>query len=136
MPRRIELPPALAEQLHQEARAAGLRECCGLIEGARDSESFRVSALHSARNLAGPADRFEIDPRDHIDAIRRARANGRGIIGCYHSHPGGKAEPSVTDLAGAGEEDFLWLIEAGGELGAFVYLRGTFTAADWVMSSG
>jgi proteasome lid subunit RPN8/RPN11 len=135
MPRTVELPSGLAGQLRREARAANPRECCGLIEGVRDGGRFCVSALHPARNLAGAVERFEIDPADHIAAGKRARANGRVIIGCYHSHPGGKPMPSATDLAGAGEEDFLWLIEAEGELGAFVYLRGTFTAADWVMSS-
>jgi proteasome lid subunit RPN8/RPN11 len=135
MPRRIELPAALAEQLGQEARAASPRECCGLIEGTRAGGTFRVSALHPARNLAVLADRFEIDPRDHIAAGKRARANGRGIIGCYHSHPGGVPEPSPADQAGAGEEDFLWLIAANEEVGAFVYLRGVFTGADWVTSS-
>jgi proteasome lid subunit RPN8/RPN11 len=135
MPRTIELPSALARQLRQEAHVAHPRECCGLIEGVRDGGSFHVSALHPARNLADAAERFEIDPADHIAASKRARANGRGIIGCYHSHPGGKPMPSATDLAGADEENFLWLIEARGELGAFVYLRGAFTGADWVTSS-
>jgi desampylase len=131
----IDLPAALAGQIRREAAAAGARECCGLIEGVRDGETFRVTALHPARNLAIEADRFDIDPRDHLAASKAARANGRGIIGCYHSHPAGRAEPSAHDLAGAAEENFLWLIAAGEELAGFVYLRGEFTGADWVTSS-
>ena len=131
----IDLPAALAGQIRREAAAAGHRECCGLIEGVRDGKVFRITALHPARNLASEADRFEIDPHDHLAASKAARANGRGIIGCYHSHPAGLAEPSARDLAGAAEDNFLWLIAAGEELAGFVYLRGLFTGADWVTSS-
>jgi desampylase len=131
----IDLPTALAGQIRREAAAAGARECCGLIEGVRDDGIFRITALHPARNLAAAADRFEIDPRDHLAAGKAARANGRGIIGCYHSHPAGLAEPSARDLAGAAEDNFLWLIVARGEIAAFVYVRGVFTGADWVTSS-
>jgi proteasome lid subunit RPN8/RPN11 len=134
--RSIELPATLAGQIRQEAAAAAPRECCGLIEGRRDGEGFRVMALHPARNLAADADRFDIDPRDHLAASKAARANGIIIIGCYHSHPAGRAEPSVRDLAGAGEDNFLWLIEAGGALAAFVYLCGGFVGADCRISSG
>ena len=131
----IDLPAALAGQIRRETAAAGARECCGLIEGVRDGETFRVTALHPARNLAARADRFEIDPHDHLAASKAARANGCAIIGCYHSHPAGHAQPSARDLAGAAEDNFLWLIAAGKELAGFVYLRGVFTGADWVTSS-
>lgn len=131
----IDLPAALAGQIRREAAAAGHRECCGLIEGVRDGGKFRIAALHPARNLAVEADRFDIDPCDHLAASKTARTNGRAIIGCYHSHPAGRPQPSAHDLAGAGEDNFLWLIATPGELAAFVYLRGEFTGADWVTSS-
>ena len=95
---------------------------------------MRITALHPARNLSDDRRRFQVDPSVHIAAQKVARANGRAIIGCYHSHPDGRAEPSATDLAGAGAEDFLWLIAAGEDLNAFVYLRGRFTGAEWVTS--
>jgi proteasome lid subunit RPN8/RPN11 len=137
MTARVELPAALVARIHQEATEAAPRECCGLLEGlCEDASRFTVTALHPARNLAADPDKFEIDPRDHIAAAKQARARGRAIIGCYHSHPGGAARPSASDIAGAAEENFLWLIAAGEELGAFVYLRGSVTGADCVTSSG
>ncbi len=135
MTSRVELAPALADAIRAAAAAAIPHECCGLLEGVRDGGLTRILALHPARNLAGAAGRFEIAPADHIAAVRAARANGHAIVGCYHSHPGGRAEPSAADLAGAGEDDFLWLITAEEALDAFVYLRGRFTGADWVTSS-
>lgn len=107
------LPPALLAQLRSEARAAYPRECCGLMEG----EGAIITALHPARNLATAPDRFEIDPADQF----RLKREGRNIVGCYHSHPHGVAEPSRRDAEGAGEIGFLWLIAAGDALGAFVW---------------
>ncbi len=132
---RIELPAALAALICDQALAAAPAECCGLLEGVRTKQGFTIRALHSARNLSDDPERFEIDPKDHIAAARAARANGAAVIGCYHSHPGGTARPSARDLAGAAEDDFVWLIAADGALAAFVYLDGAFLGADWVTSS-
>jgi len=132
---RVVLPAQLRGQILREAAGAYPHECCGLVEGACEGLAFRVTALHPARNLASSPDRFEIDPSDQFAALKAARARGHAIIGCYHSHPVGRGEPSATDRAGAGEENFLWLIAAGESLNAFVYLRGEFVGADWVTSS-
>lgn len=140
MIRTLLLPPALREQILAAARAAAPRECCGLVEGVRDDRIARAFALHPARNLADRDGRFEIDPQDQFDALRLARAAGRVLVGCYHSHPGGVAEPSPADLAGAGEDNFLWLIAAEDTLAGFVYCEGGFSGlkigADCVTSSG
>jgi len=133
--KRVRLPDELRARILHQARTAHPRECCGLLEGVRDDGVFMVQALHPARNLAPEADRFEIDPRDHIAAVKKTRARGAAVIGCYHSHPEGAPRPSARDLAGAGEEDFLWLIVAGERLEAFVYSEGVFVGADWVTSS-
>lgn len=138
---KLALPPALAAQIAAEAKAAHPHECCGLIEGWREDGIFHVSALHPARNLSSQAERFEIDPADHLAASRAARANGHALIGCYHSHPHGAAKPSARDLAGAGEDNFVWLIAGDEGLRAFVYFEGGFaelsvaTGADLVTSS-
>ena len=132
---RVVLPDGLRAQILREARGAYPRECCGLIEGACEAQTFRIAVLHPARNLADRADKFEIDPHDQFAAHKGARARGQAIVGCYHSHPNGRAEPSTADRAGAGEENFLWLIASNEDVKAFVYLDGRFTGADWVTSS-
>lgn len=122
----VDLPSALKDAILAQAAAAHPKECCGLLEGTRDGAVFAITALHPARNLSPHADRFEIDPADHIAAQKAARANGHAVIGCYHSHPGGAAQPSAIDLAGAGQQDFLWLIAGKDGLNAFVYRDGAF----------
>ena len=73
-----------------------------------------ATELHPAPNLAAASDRFEIDPARHIALLRQLRGTDRAIIGCYHSHPNGRLEPSQNDCESAGEEKFLWLIAALG----------------------
>ena len=138
---RIVIADDLRRAIENEASAANPRECCGLIEGVVEGSEYRATALHPSPNLAPRDDRFEIAPDVQFAALKAARANGHRIIGCYHSHPNGQAEPSRHDLAGAGEDGFVWLIASPPELKAFVYERGGFceiglaTGADCVTSS-
>jgi proteasome lid subunit RPN8/RPN11 len=131
------LPQTLQAKIDAAARAAFPAECCGLMEGVWDGAVAHVVALHPAANLAVRQDRFEIDPAAHVAALRAARDTGHELIGCYHSHPGGAAEPSAHDLAGAGDDKFIWLIAAlSAEAApvrkeAFVYLDGGFSRLKW-----
>jgi proteasome lid subunit RPN8/RPN11 len=124
------LPAALETEIARQARAAFPRECCGLIAGARVGDDFHATRIHPGRNLAQAPDRFEIDPMDHIAAVKSARTRGATIIGCYHSHPNGEARPSRHDRSCAGEDDFLWLIAATDgvqcRIEGFVYRDGDF----------
>jgi proteasome lid subunit RPN8/RPN11 len=122
------LPRRLAAQLESEARGAFPRECCGLIEGHRGS--FDIHFLHPVQNLRSEPDKFEIDPAEQLRLMKAARGRDAEIIGCYHSHPNGRPEPSVLDVAGADEDNFLWLIAAltacqsAITIAPFVFTRG------------
>ncbi|HTT84267.1 MAG TPA: M67 family metallopeptidase [Rhizomicrobium sp.] len=118
----LALPPSLREELAQAAKGAFPRECCGLVEGVRDGAAARAVKLHPMPNLARGHDRFEIDPAAQITLLRALRGTGRTIIGCYHSHPNGRPEPSPRDIEGADEINFLWLIAAVESAGAAVHL--------------
>lgn len=123
------LPQTLRDQIAREAKAAHPRECCGLIEGIYEGiykEEASVIACHPIRNLAQTNDRFELDPAQQIQLLKALRGTGRTIIGCYHSHPNGRAEPSATDLASAADENFLWLIAADNAVSVFVHSAGAF----------
>jgi len=132
---KLTLPQVLRAQILAEARAAAPRECCGLVLGRRTAGEAAILALYPARNTAGAADRFAIAPEDQFTAQRTARASGQAVIGCYHSHPGGAAMPSAADLAGAGEDGFLWLIATPQALAAFVFEKDGFAAAELAVLS-
>jgi proteasome lid subunit RPN8/RPN11 len=88
------------------ARRDAPLECCGLLV-ARDGV---IDESIAARNLEASPAAFLIDPADHFAALRRTRAEGREIVGAYHSHPRSPAVPSSTDLAEARDEQFVHVI--------------------------
>lgn len=112
--RTLHLSDELAACVLGAAARAYPLECCGLIEGCDETDGWRATAVHDLVNVAeDPARRFLIDPQAQFDVMRALRGSERRIIGCFHSHPGGAAEPSATDRANAFESDFLWLIAGG-----------------------
>ena len=104
----------MIERLLAEARAAHPLEACGLLLG-RNGEIEEVSACANVH--PDPARQFEIDPRALIDAHRAARAGGLEVVGYYHSHPVGPAEPSATDRAHATGGGRVWAIIGEGTVG-------------------
>ena len=112
----------IVQTLFDAAMAAPDHEICGLLLGAAD----RIDRVEPAINVADrPSDTFEIDPRALFAALRAERAGGDRLIGHYHSHPNGSAEPSPRDLAAA-EPGKYWLILGGGEARLWVMENGGF----------
>ncbi|MDR7101842.1 M67 family metallopeptidase [Croceicoccus sp. BE223] len=97
-----------------EAAAAHPRECCGIMLG-RDGVVEAVVPCDNVHPL--PEHHFEIDPAALIAAHRAARGDGPDILGYYHSHPSGFAEPSATDAAMAAGDGRFWAIVAQGAVG-------------------
>lgn len=109
------------DAIRRHVDAGGAEEVCGLLLGAPG----RIERAVAARNVAADRRRrFEIDPETLLATHREARGAGTAVVGCYHSHPGGRAEPSPTDAAAADQPGWLWLIAAGGEIGAFIVRAG------------
>jgi len=112
------------------ADAAADREICGLLFGT----SERIDRVAVADNVADcPQDTFEIDPRALFAALRAERAGGDRLIGHYHSHPNGSAEPSPRDLAAA-EPGKLWLILGGGVARLWMMENGGFRELQLVVT--
>lgn len=100
----------ILEQVISRAAAMPDREICGLLFGTSQS----IARAEPADNVADrQQDTFEIDPRALFAALRAERAGSERLIGHYHSHPNGSAEPSPRDLTAA-EPGKLWLILGGG----------------------
>jgi proteasome lid subunit RPN8/RPN11 len=84
------------------ARAAAPEEACGILGGRDEGEARTVEALHPCRNVA-PEPRWEYraDPRDQLRAFLAVEEAGLEVVGFYHSHPQGPAQPSPVDAARA-----------------------------------
>ncbi|WP_260927480.1 M67 family metallopeptidase [Novosphingobium sp. 9] len=115
------MPVTLTRSLHanllEEARDHHPRECCGLLLG----EGDRIDSLVPAPNVAAtPETHFEIDPVVLLAAHRRARESAAAqIVGYYHSHPNGLAEPSGTDRQHSTGDLRIWAIIADGQVAFF-----------------
>lgn len=114
------------------ARAGHPDEVCGVLLADADAPA-RVAQVVSVANVsAEPRRHFEIASADLLRIQREARADGREILGYYHSHPGHHAAPSETDrrLAAEGLSDgVVHLIVGIGADGEAVSLAWVFRDA-------
>lgn len=113
------------------ARAAHPKEACGLLLG----KGARITAARPARNVhPNPHTHFEIDPETLIDAHRAARTPGAPqVLGYYHSHPTGPAQPSATDRAMAAGDGHIWAIIAGADVALWRDGDGGFAALSFAV---
>lgn len=113
----LRLTPAQLRTIEAAAEAAYPEEACGLLVGRRAPDGgWRVGAVEASANVAEPprTRRFEVDPRLRLRLERRLRGRPDSIVGLYHSHPDGAAEPSERDRAMVFEPALIWLITAVG----------------------
>ncbi|MCR6632570.1 MAG: M67 family metallopeptidase [Magnetospirillum sp.] len=109
----LQIDAQLLKQAVDAAEAAFPAEACGLIVGRGKGQLVRVTRVVPAANLlAATGDRFELDPAARLKLEKELReAGGKDrIVGHYHSHTDGTAEPSATDRAMAFEPDLAWVI--------------------------
>jgi proteasome lid subunit RPN8/RPN11 len=106
----VRIARGTVEALLAEAAATPRVEICGLLFG---TQQLILRAEPTANVASDPANSFEIDPAPLFAALRAARTGGAPVIGHYHSHPNGRAEPSARDLEAA-EPGRYWLIIGGG----------------------
>jgi proteasome lid subunit RPN8/RPN11 len=97
---------AVLDAIVRHARDAAPNECCGLLLG----KDGRIDEAVRTRNVKESPSAFQVDPADHFAAIRRARADGRQVLGAYHSHPRSPAEPSPRDIAEAHDDALVHVI--------------------------
>lgn len=114
---RLILPPRELEALGHHAAEAFPEECCGFLLGrSTGAGGSAVEAVLPARNEA-PGDhaaRYLISPEAVLLARRRARELGLEVVGYYHSHPDGTAEPSEHDLEHAWPATSYLIVPASG----------------------
>ncbi|MEX2450781.1 MAG: M67 family metallopeptidase [Rhodospirillales bacterium] len=116
----IVVPPALLDEIERAAAAAYPDESCGLLIGADvpNGDIAVARAVVSPNVSAGDTrDSFEVDPKIRFDTMRALQGTNERIVGHFHSHPDGPAQPSERDRAQAWEPELVWLITAVTETG-------------------
>jgi len=105
----IEIPRRQAEEIIAHARDEAPNECCGILAG----KGGRPLQLYRAVNAEQSRYRYNIDPQDLYRIYTEVEERGWEFLAIYHSHPGGEAYPSETDvrrsqLPGAGQTVDAW----------------------------
>jgi proteasome lid subunit RPN8/RPN11 len=127
----IELTRELVGRILAEAARAFPEEACGLLLG-RNGQIER--ALPAANIHPIPQAHFEIDPQALVDAHRAARQDGPDVLGYYHSHPCGPAQPSATDRAMATGDGRVWAIAGEGGVTFWRDDEAGFTALSYSLA--
>lgn len=103
----IHIPRRLAQQLLHLAQISPDCEICGLIGG---KDGVPMTCYPIVNVAEHPAQRFLLDPKQQIAAMRAMRDQGEELFAIYHSHPSAPAFPSITDLEQAAYPEALYLI--------------------------
>ena len=105
----IRLPRELMLELYGHARECYPEECCGIVIGSAEPETWRAvrcSNVQNARRAQGDSEldarrAFWIDERELLEALQQASRRGEELRAVYHSHVDTAAYLSHEDLRGA-----------------------------------
>jgi proteasome lid subunit RPN8/RPN11 len=89
-------------RIEEEGVRAFPNECCGVMIGRDEPAASRrvVERLHPLTNSFEKSEqyhRFRLDPLEYIQVEKAAGAEGKLVLGFYHSHPDHPARPSEYD---------------------------------------
>lgn len=113
----IRVTSQVLEALRDAASQAHPLEACGILLGHSLGEGAQITHFRASQNVdPNPCTHFGIDPQALIDAHRAERSGGPQVIGYFHSHPRGRAEPSKTDQARAAGDGKIWAIWGEGHV--------------------
>lgn len=93
----LELPESVRTAIVEHARDGAPEEVVGALAGHRGDPSTVERAYPATNASETPETRYEIAPDEEIELLDRIDAADLDVVGFYHSHPRGPAEPSETD---------------------------------------
>lgn len=107
----LRLDPAVERRLRDRARSGRPAEVCGVLGGTYGPAVSVGEAARAVPNVAGrPRTRYRLDPEAQLQAMDDLREQGLEVVGFYHSHPEGPADPSPRDAAMATWENYSYVI--------------------------
>ena len=103
----VRMPADAREAMVSHARFAYPEEACGLVAGPDRGDVRMVFCL---TNRDRSPYRFTVDPTEHYRAIQHAGRRGFDVVGVLHSHPQSAAVPSATDITGALDPEWVYVV--------------------------
>jgi len=91
------------DEMYRDALQSFPDECCGFFFGKEIGEERTVTNILTVNNSkeGDKKRRFEIAPKDYLNAEKFADENELQLLGVYHSHPNHPAVPSEHDRIAA-----------------------------------
>jgi len=91
------------DEMYSDALQSFPDECCGFFFGKETGEERLVTNILVVNNSkeGDKRRRFEISPKDYLNAEKFAEENELQLLGVYHSHPNHPAIPSEHDRVAA-----------------------------------
>ena len=91
------------DEMYADALRSFPDECCGFFFGNEIGQERIITNILTVDNSkeGDKRRRFEIAPKDYLDAERFADENELQLLGVYHSHPNHPAVPSEHDRIAA-----------------------------------
>lgn len=130
------VPRDVHDAIVNHARFCTPQEACGLV--AVDGAG-QLRMAYCLTNIEASPTNYTLDPTEHYRAMRHAERHGWEIGAVFHSHVNSAAYPSQSDVAGALEPAWLYLIVslrgAEPELRGFHIDHGTVTEAQLALPS-
>lgn len=83
------------ETMIAHAAACEPEEGCGLLAGRGDVVELTLLITNQYRSPV----RYNMEPKELIEAFYHIEERGMGLLATFHSHPTGPSRPSATDLA-------------------------------------
>ncbi|MFW5964900.1 MAG: desampylase, partial [Natronomonas sp.] len=107
----LSLPSELRAEILAHAREDDPEEVVGVLAGDHGEDRSTTERCYRAANAAAtPRTRYEIAPTEELELLERIDAAGLDVVGFYHSHPRGPAEPSEVDARLAAWPDRSYVI--------------------------
>jgi len=103
----IQLSRKLVRDLLHFAQQSPHAEICGLVSSKNDIP-LRCYPIDNVSEES--QNRFLLDPKQQILALKKMRENGEELFAIYHSHPTAAAFPSSLDLEMVNCENTLYFI--------------------------
>lgn len=93
----LRIPAAELRRIEAHAARAFPEEACGFLLGSAEPREVREARPADNEKEEERARRYLIRPERLLAAEEEAMRRGLDVLGFYHSHPSGVAEPSAFD---------------------------------------
>lgn len=106
----MQLSASQVAEMRQQVESLAPEEACGLLGGSVMENIYQVNEVIPVSNVLHSPERYQMDAEEQWMAFQRFESLGKELVGIYHSHPRGPAEPSATDRAEAYYPEAVYLI--------------------------